>query len=695
MNYDIIFQKLNNGDEIYRDQDGNLVLEHKLKTIIENLAIDKDLSADQFDDYISYDYSINKKFYTKKMTTYKNTKKNEAYVDPIQISSMIIDFNEMNKNAPTYIPDQEITIEFSKLPTASEKQYRYISSVFDKESIMNWQKGDRVFLSAGTGKGKNTFIREMLLKYCRHSKIVIFENRSSLLSQQIKDLVGAFNPDLLKYCDIVKDNMVVFGPSKNFMIVSYQKATLNILLGDSQFNDFCQQADYLIFDEIHYILDDAKFNKGIEFFVRHFLLGDSNVKLFLSGSMEESFLFLQEICPFENGYRNMIDEPLEQICFFNMRIPSVNRRPNHVLHMPTNYAYINPYMYQGFEDIINKIYNTDSKEKWLIFVDSKKAGTDLLMELLMSSGLTKEDVKFIDADNKNSRENSDVYNCLINNEMFECRILIATTVIYNGVNIKDDALKHIVLPFTTVPITKQLIGRKRVKEEERVSVYFPIVPETKVIKHLSRCLQDYYEINNFSFNIYSQCITQLNGLGQTNMNDYVCFSSYMNENKQCVFIPCMNNPAIKKLHFDTIYYLFLLQKLRSGKNYAHIMLRHLELPDDISIEDIKMLSEDEIKEQLKKEVSEYLDKYKMNSIEENADENCEYKQIGEFCAKMNDFSMRLNNKAISTHWKDQNRFISKSEFDAFLQQLDLTYIIEIKKARGQDSRTLSVIEKNC
>lgn len=75
MNNDIIFQKLNNGDEIYRDQDGNLVLEHKLKTIIENLAIDKDLSADQFDDYISYDYSINKEFYTIKNTTYKNTEK--------------------------------------------------------------------------------------------------------------------------------------------------------------------------------------------------------------------------------------------------------------------------------------------------------------------------------------------------------------------------------------------------------------------------------------------------------------------------------------------------------------------------------------------------------------------------------------------------------------------------------------------
>lgn len=123
-----------------------------------------------------------------------------------------------------------------------------------------------MFISAGTGRGKNTFIKKELLKHINNDdKVVIFENRQSLMQQQIIDIISEIDPEVLKYNDISKDNMVIFGAYKNIMIISYQCAALKCMLRNNRFLDFCSQARYLVFDEAHYILDDSLYNKGINF----------------------------------------------------------------------------------------------------------------------------------------------------------------------------------------------------------------------------------------------------------------------------------------------------------------------------------------------------------------------------------------------------------------------------------------------
>lgn len=63
MHWDIISRKLLNGDTILRDEEGILALEHKMKAIIENLAADEELSAECYDDYITFDSEINRDYY--------------------------------------------------------------------------------------------------------------------------------------------------------------------------------------------------------------------------------------------------------------------------------------------------------------------------------------------------------------------------------------------------------------------------------------------------------------------------------------------------------------------------------------------------------------------------------------------------------------------------------------------------------
>ncbi len=76
-------------------------------------------------------------------------------------------------------------------------------------------------------------------------------------------------------------------------------------------------------------------------------------------------------------------------------------------------------------------------------------------------------------------------------------MLIAITVIYNGINVKDNNVKHIVVPFTPMSVVKQLLGRNRMAENETVKVYFPDVSCKNVKKRYRDCM----EIINLNFNM--------------------------------------------------------------------------------------------------------------------------------------------------------------------------------------------------
>ncbi|MCR4643960.1 MAG: DEAD/DEAH box helicase [Oscillospiraceae bacterium] len=187
------------------------------------------------------------------------------------------------------------------IPSHDGRKHRYVGDVLTKQIWTSWRSSDNVYISAGTGRGKNTFIKMELLKHIGDAKVVIFENRESLMQQQIMDMVSEIDPDALKYQDISQENMVIFGGAKNIMLISYQAAALKCAMRNGDFLNFCQNARYLVFDEAHYILDDAYFNKGINFFLNTFLPQNAfpfATKIFMSGSMEEFYTFSQTMSPF-------------------------------------------------------------------------------------------------------------------------------------------------------------------------------------------------------------------------------------------------------------------------------------------------------------------------------------------------------------------------------------------------------------
>ena len=343
-------------DQLKRDENGSVVYEKRLTQVADNLLCHPVLDSSEYQTY-------------------------DAFMNALLCKAA-------NSNIRIYT-----------IPNNNDKKYKYVGDVLTRQIWSSWMPSDNVYISAGTGRGKNTFIKMELLKHIGDAKVVIFENRESLMQQQIKDMVSEIDPDALQFQGSSKENMVIFGGNENIMLISYQAVAMKCALGDRRFFEFCQGARYLVFDEAHYILDDANFNKGINFFLNTFLpqenphntpqnMFPNAIKIFMSGSREEFYTFSQIQYPFiyepidickekeeretnllhsqtgANGTSGYWDALYEEMMNQTKQYKYLNQNgisfgtgitKDKILSLPTDYSYIIPYRYTSLEDITSQI----------------------------------------------------------------------------------------------------------------------------------------------------------------------------------------------------------------------------------------------------------------------------------------------------------------------------------------------------
>ncbi len=643
MNMDIIMERLRNFDENSRDEYGNVVKGNSLNQFVENLNNDDELDISAFNNYLKYDLVINKKYY-------KNINKKQF------IFSEGINFKE-----------------------------RKVDSFFKKRDIKNWNWKNNVFIFAGTGKGKNYFVEHFFAQK-KHKKVVLFVNRESLFKQQKEIIKKAVAKDLdNKISSYEEDGIVKI--HNQFMLVSYQKAAHLLLKKDKEFIEYLSNTSYAIFDEIHYLIDDADFNKSVNIIKKNLLTRDDKwvkplsnaTKIFMSATMEEMLvIFHEEKYKFEgDDYFVRMNEP---------NIPDNAKKmitvpQNLFLKLPADYSYINPMIYRELELLVDEI--AKNKEKWLIFVDSKKEGAELCKEI--NERLGEKEAQFIHADNKQSA----VFKEIIKNEKFENRVLIATSVIYNGVNISDEQLKNVVLPFTTVPISKQMIGRKRITNGEKVNVYFKDVMPVDIEDRFKEKLSEYCKV------------AEINRLGQTEITAYLNNMKKVEEKYIYAHdtgwktILMLNEMAFYKLHFDTAFLLYLLKKIsKEHSTYVREMLIHLGIEEkyEKAFENT-LLPEKERKDRARCELEKLLTD-NINGITEVSVDGW-FPRIHEFSVRMDEIYVKLNRKIWDIHHIDKKRWISQEKANEFIESLGLPYSIEYtNKDRKTEIKSLK-ISKTC
>lgn len=679
-------------DKLKRDENGTIVYDEQLKEITKNLLNHESLDSKMYRTYYEFLNAVTNETIESSKDDLDSVNLEEHSIKTYNGYSEQFDIQfqrikEVMDNPSQFVLPPNMSIFM--LPKGCKSKYRYVSNVLIKEIWRSWNKGEQVFISAGTGKGKNTFIKKELLTQCGNQKVVIFENRQSLMQQQIFDIISEIDPEALQ-C-ISKENMVKFGAYKNIMIISYQCAALKCMLNDMDFRNFCLQARYLVFDEAHYILDDSPYNKGISFFAQTFLENffPNATKIFMSGTMEEIYDYVQHMNRFLEEPLDIIEEKelLDKKAknFFSENLSGIAWRHqsfNSVLSLPTDYSYIKPYKYKEIKDICYQVSQTSANEKWLVFVESIRDGEELKARL---ESICNDSVYFLSADNKNDDENAEIYNKLIRECRFDCRVLIATTVIYNGINVKDSAVKHIVVPFSSMSVVKQLMGRKRIAENETVKVYFPDVTYGKVKRRYRNCIKDCMEIISLNTNLQASAVCQLNGLVNSEVSKYY----YLVPSGTPIYFmnASLNYPVIYKLYYDICFYIFALHRMnpkpkKGTSDFVKILLTHFDIEEKYD-EVIEIKSPENDVEEVKAEFSEYLESLTGIDII-SPDENGSYDSFLELKRKINEmYKIMHDSKPIDTQWKNKDRFYSDEKLKMFFSELDLPYMIKSESAKGK------------
>lgn len=297
-----------------------------------------------------------------------------------------------------------------------------ISDIITEDDLNRWQKGDMVLIDAPTGSGKSYFIMNGLYKHCKknNKKVLFLTNRDLLKDQFISSLIAEGKKDVIS-------------------ILNYQKLENAIINHEPNTLDMSKY-DYVIADECHYFFTDALFNRNTDLIIEFFAEYHKSILILLSATSLLTRGYLQ----------------------FKGRLKDEN-----IYSIKENYSYIDDFYFYKSDKVIEKLLlNLPDGEKSIYISGAEKAydiSRKLLDACFICSKWNGEYKKYID---------QDTYDCIKTQEKFNCKVLCGTTVLDNGINIKDKTVKHVIIDVLDLNILKQCLGRKRILgSDDTLNVY--------------------------------------------------------------------------------------------------------------------------------------------------------------------------------------------------------------------------------
>ena len=289
---------------------------------------------------------------------------------------------------------------------------KYVSDLIELEDIEQWKDNDAILIKSPTGSGKSHFIKNTLKNYCVNNgkTILLLTNRDILKEQNLKELV--------------EDNVI---DVKNYQQIEYA------ILNGKPINSY----DIVVADEIHYFFLDSTFSRKTDISF-NWLLNNNTLKILLSATC------------------NIVEE------YFSKNNIEVIK-----YEIESDYNYISDLYYYFKDDVLKKlISDIPDDEKIIYFAGAKKAyemSNEFENSKFICSKHSSTYSEFSDDEEKNN---------IIENAKFDCRLLCCTSVLDNGINIKDKSVKHIIVDIFDLDTLQQCIGRKRVLDkDDTITIY--------------------------------------------------------------------------------------------------------------------------------------------------------------------------------------------------------------------------------
>lgn len=307
------------------------------------------------------------------------------------------------------------------------------------DDFKGWKNG-RVVFDAGTGTGKTSFIINQLLPWAlerskkegRLIKILLLCNRVSLKSQGIRKIIeSGIGIDLAQYDSLDKlDEIELNASNSRFIRVwTYQKIEYWQQRKPEWVKQWLDAYAYIVCDEAHYFVADSDFNHTTEL----------------------SFQCIERLVP----EKVVIYMSATGRLLFDRWNKDGSIQPDRYYYIPKNYDHISKvyFFYRDAErqDILDHL---PEGEKAVVFVTKR----DTLEEMKKKYG---DSASYYCSTHHKDGPIDALEDCINPDGTLRKRILFTTTALYNGVDIKDRALKHLIIEQWDSIEVIQEIGRKR------------------------------------------------------------------------------------------------------------------------------------------------------------------------------------------------------------------------------------------
>ena len=289
---------------------------------------------------------------------------------------------------------------------------------------LSWGK-ERVIFDAGTGSGKSYFCINVLAKYAAANgkKLLYLCNRAELR----KDIY---------------QRVKMAGVERTVSVMTYQSIEEKISKREKMGN-----FDYVCVDEAHYFTSDAVFNQRTDLSYRYIKELSNTVVIYMSATAKVFF-------------KHLLDKEM---------VPAKN-----IYHIPQNYDHVEEVCFYQKRDLLpllDGLLEKENGEKILVFCNSAKRLKEI--HKYYQNTRWKDDIQFMCSQYNTDKElHRFCRTDIIQNNTFTGRILVTTSVLDNGVDLKDRKLRYIFTEIIDVDKMQQSIGRKRsLGEDDSCIIY--------------------------------------------------------------------------------------------------------------------------------------------------------------------------------------------------------------------------------
>lgn len=466
------------------------------------------------------------------------------------------------------------------------------------DAYKTWNIGNYIFINASTGTGKTSFILNTLFDYAciNNYKIAMLVNRKVLKEQvenQIKDLA------------IRKD--VELSPIKIFTYQEIENADENELLKI----DYICKCRYIVCDETHYFLQDAIFNpKTQKSFNLIMDLVPKSIVIFMTATSKEIREYITKVqnsiyerkhnewSQEEEKRKNKYEQDKDSYCSGEEYSLSKTIKRSHIIEeleefpdelynetginkpqpllepqevRPIEYSLfrdiryrLNVKLFRSIDELVDTICNNENKGKWLIFVNTKKIGKQLYQDL-NQKGIVNDDRIFIDANYRKhgqEKEKKEVDH-LTKHQYSNYKIFICTSVLDNGINFDDIELKNLVIMADSEVEFLQMLGRKRLNEQNgSINLFLFSEPKSK------------YENRSTYYSDLHNKLTKYQKLSYKKVIDLLLVEEFNIDDIRNYYVEeCENNPGYKRsdlsleaIRLRYIFWADMNEKLKQDNN---------------------------------------------------------------------------------------------------------------------------------